>query len=346
MNAGDKVKFLNETGGGVITRFLDPETVLVRIEDGFEVPVKLKELITDTGEKLDSALDDQIKVKGKSPVVKLPEVSIKNSTDENTLAGQKNSGQVYLAFTRESNPFHLKTHMINDTDYHIYYIVGLRKMEQQLYQYSGALEPNTKVILGNYKIAKTDEPAIFAVQYIGFKKGYYFPIEPVNRIIEIDTQQLFDRQYEKENDFFDDAAAVFNITTKEISENLKYSVTSRHKADPEFIQKKEKSSEKKTGTDKHKPPETMEVDLHIHAIVEDESGLTEGEILDIQLRRFEMAMETALRGDIKKIIFIHGVGQGKLKYEISKIINNKYPDLKYQDASFKEYGYGAIMVIL
>lgn len=49
MNIGDKVKFLNETGGGVITKFIDPETVLVRIEDGFEVPVKRKGLIPDMG---------------------------------------------------------------------------------------------------------------------------------------------------------------------------------------------------------------------------------------------------------------------------------------------------------
>jgi dsDNA-specific endonuclease/ATPase MutS2 len=80
--------------------------------------------------------------------------------------------------------------------------------------------------------------------------------------------------------------------------------------------------------------------------VDDESGLTDGEILEIQLRRFEMALETALNGNVRKIVFIHGVGQGKLKYEISKVLNKKYPDLKYQDASFKEYGYGATMVLL
>jgi len=80
--------------------------------------------------------------------------------------------------------------------------------------------------------------------------------------------------------------------------------------------------------------------------VEDTSGLSEGEIFDIQLRRFEMALETALNGGLKKIIFIHGVGQGKLKHEIIRILHNKYPDLKYQDASFKEYGYGATMVML
>jgi dsDNA-specific endonuclease/ATPase MutS2 len=53
-----------------------------------------------------------------------------------------------------------------------------------------------------------------------------------------------------------------------------------------------------------------------------------------------------LNGKVKKVVFIHGVGQGKLKYEITRILHDKYPDLKYQDASFKEYGYGATMILL
>jgi hypothetical protein len=346
MNIGDKVKFLNETGGGIITRFLDPETVIVRIEEGFEVPVKIKGLIPDQGGMSDSIPGEKIKLKDESPVVKPPEISLKDAVPQNDSAEQKNSGQVYMAFTRESNPFQVETHLINDTNYQIYFVIGLRKMGQQIYQYSGLLEPNTKVALGNYRITKTDEPTIFSVQYMGFKKGYYIPFEPVSRIIEIDTQQLVDRQYEKENDFFENAATIFRIGTMGVSGDLRFSKTTLDFPKRELLLEKENSLEKKIITEKPKLPEMMEVDLHIHEIVEDESGLTDGEILDIQLRRFEMALETALRGNIKKIIFIHGVGQGKLKYEISKIINEKYPDLKYQDASFKEYGYGAMMVLL
>jgi hypothetical protein len=48
----------------------------------------------------------------------------------------------------------------------------------------------------------------------------------------------------------------------------------------------------------------------------------------------------------RKIVFIHGVGNGKLKLEIRRSLDRDYPQLKYQDASFQEYGYGATMVIL
>jgi dsDNA-specific endonuclease/ATPase MutS2 len=40
------------------------------------------------------------------------------------------------------------------------------------------------------------------------------------------------------------------------------------------------------------------------------------------------------------------VGQGVLKQEIAKLLKSKFPKYIFQDASFKEYGYGATMVIL
>jgi dsDNA-specific endonuclease/ATPase MutS2 len=40
------------------------------------------------------------------------------------------------------------------------------------------------------------------------------------------------------------------------------------------------------------------------------------------------------------------VGNGVLKQEITKKLKSKYSKFNFQDASFKEYGYGATMVIL
>ena len=74
--------------------------------------------------------------------------------------------------------------------------------------------------------------------------------------------------------------------------------------------------------------------------------MSNGEIVETQLARFETSLETALRGNAQKIVFIHGVGNGKLKYELRKKLDKNYPDIRYQDASFKEYGYGATMVYL
>lgn len=95
------------------------------------------------------------------------------------------------------------------------------------------------------------------------------------------------------------------------------------------------------------PPVGPEVvDLHAEQILPSTAGLTPGEILDAQLARFTVALELAVSNRKKgKMVFIHGVGSGKLKYEMKKLLDRRYPKLSYQDASFREYGYGALLVI-
>ncbi|NJM15457.1 MAG: preprotein translocase subunit YajC [Bacteroidales bacterium] len=46
---GDRVKFLSDTGGGKVAKIVDDNTVLVLIDDGFEIPVKKSEIILDEG---------------------------------------------------------------------------------------------------------------------------------------------------------------------------------------------------------------------------------------------------------------------------------------------------------
>ena len=75
-------------------------------------------------------------------------------------------------------------------------------------------------------------------------------------------------------------------------------------------------------------------------------SLEPAEALEIQKNRFITALEGGIRNGVKKMVFIHGVGDGKLKYEIRRIIDRQYPRLRYQDASFKEYGYGATLVLI
>lgn len=87
------------------------------------------------------------------------------------------------------------------------------------------------------------------------------------------------------------------------------------------------------------------VDLHANEILESTAGMTSGEILNSQISRFNIALSLCLKkGKHGKIVFIHGVGSGKLKYELQKELSRNYPKLNSQDASFKEYGYGAIMI--
>ncbi len=88
-----------------------------------------------------------------------------------------------------------------------------------------------------------------------------------------------------------------------------------------------------------------EVDLHIEELVDSKRGLTNTDIVQIQLAHFERKLEEAIKKKRPKIVFIHGVGQGVLKNEIRSILN-RYSNLEYYDASYQRYGYGATEVKL
>ena len=48
----------------------------------------------------------------------------------------------------------------------------------------------------------------------------------------------------------------------------------------------------------------------------------------------------------QKIVFIHGKGDGVLRKAILQELKYKYKNYESQDASFREYGFGATMVII
>jgi hypothetical protein len=49
---GDKVKFLNDVGGGVVTRFLNKNLVMVENYDGFEIPYPVLQLLNTSDPEL------------------------------------------------------------------------------------------------------------------------------------------------------------------------------------------------------------------------------------------------------------------------------------------------------
>ena len=99
-------------------------------------------------------------------------------------------------------------------------------------------------------------------------------------------------------------------------------------------------------TNQNRRGEFMEVDLHFHELVEDISGLKDRTKLDIQLNHFERMMRIAAEQRIRKVIFIHGVGQGVLRHQIRSRLEMYYPECSVRDANPREYGSGATEVLL
>lgn len=108
----------------------------------------------------------------------------------------------------------------------------------------------------------------------------------------------------------------------------------------------ENSGNGKTQTKKPAKDEIIEVDLHAHALLDSTSGLSNTEIKDYQMKIFRDTMEQYRRDHGRRIVFIHGNGDGVLRKAILTELKYSYKTCRHQDASFQQYGFGATMVTI
>lgn len=100
-----------------------------------------------------------------------------------------------------------------------------------------------------------------------------------------------------------------------------------------------------TKKDKKKKQAALEVDLHIHELVENTKYMSNFEMLNIQLDTAKRQIEFAKQKRIKRVILIHGVGQGVLKSELETLLRRD-EEVNFYDADYKTYGLGATEVYI
>lgn len=91
------------------------------------------------------------------------------------------------------------------------------------------------------------------------------------------------------------------------------------------------------------PP--MEVDLHIEKLVDRSRGLSNFDILNLQMDTAKRQLEFAIRKRIPRIVFIHGIGEGILKSELESLFR-KYDGIRHYEADARKYGAGATEVYI
>lgn len=350
VTVGCKVRFLNDVGGGEVIRFIDKRTALVKTYDGFEMPALISELVVvePAADELLHKKTIQDKETAEANRKKKPKSEVINLTNDKPQVADRAGDEISLdiAFvpTKISNlqQSTFDMYLVNDSSYRVFYVLSNVIDDNHTPISLGILQPDTKVLVKRLTPEDVSKLILMNLQAIYHKNITFKPFQPEYYDIEIDPIKLYKKGNFLPNDFFDANAYIISIAS------TKREVLIRHltdKAIAEAIKQKEKPTLAKEV--KKTEPEIEEVDLHIHELIDDWKDLTPGEILKIQLARFETALEGGLNSPAtKRMVFIHGVGNGKLKYEITKLLNSKYPKLRYQDASFKEYGFGATLVFL
>lgn len=372
LRKGDRVKFLNDTGGGIITEITDSKMARVMTADGFEMPVPVAELILveklsgsgsqqaqdsrypGSGEEHGSVsqvshYDDTRQEDQQATDAGLPDHAYRDpgETGSSGSAGDDEGisrgipeRNLLFALVETEGPGKLDAWLINDSSFTVLYNILIKQDELYSTLKAGIIDADTKIFLTSFSRERINAFVLFRVQAIFFRKGFYNPLPPSQKEFSIDPVELFGTGYIGGNDFFEEDAAIIPV----MSDSREREVKKISQQEITRIISSEKPRDKKK--DKSADPSTEEVDLHIEELVDDHSGLSGREVLDIQMSRFTTALEGAIKGRTKRIVFIHGIGNGKLKYEIRRTLDKKYPRLKYQDASFQEYGYGATMVII
>ena len=317
MNIGDKVRMLHGTEEGIIRRVIDNRMVEVEIEDGFLIPVLKNEIVLIASEEKKD-LKSEIEYFTTDHIETKEEQSI---PDEG----------LFLALQTQNN--FLTVWIINNTPDTILFSV-----HQQLANELRGLSHGT---LNKLSYAKVDEWSLdnllnlpfLIIDIIEFNKHKKQHDPPSTKKIDIKPKVLHRKQ--QNIPLLKSTGILINLTEEVV------------KPDPELIKQafyndKTDLPEKETSG----KPVSKEVDLHIEALVEDNSGLNTDEILQIQLSHFEESLERAVMSGIDQITFIHGVGRGTLRNKIHKFLS-QYPHIKYyQDVNKEKFGYGATKVQL
>lgn len=94
----------------------------------------------------------------------------------------------------------------------------------------------------------------------------------------------------------------------------------------------------------HLPPAKQEVDLHMERLVHDWQHMNNLEILTVQLDEFEKQYDLAVAHHQHSIIFIHGLGSGRLRDELHERLRLKKEVKFFVNQYHPSYGYGATEV--
>ena len=109
------------------------------------------------------------------------------------------------------------------------------------------------------------------------------------------------------------------------------------------IPNKEEKVLKASSSKKAQKDSAREIDLHIENLLPTTKGMTNHEIVQVQLQALYDAFEEARADRCKRLIVIHGVGEGRLREEVLIFLSGQ-DDIEFFDASYQKYGQGATEV--
>lgn len=344
----DIVRFLNQMGGGRITRIVD-NMAYVEDEDGFEQPALLREcVVVESSKPKPTAYDKPIApLPSKEVVVEAPKPVPVVETDEGDVLN------IVLVYEpRELKHLNTTTYdayLVNDSNYYLYFVYMTKSDDaaEWVTRYHDVVEPNIQVHIEEFEHALLTQMDKVAVQYVAFKQDKGFKLKnPALVEHRLDTTKFYKMHCFHDNEYFDTPVIALDIVKNDRparmmvvdSADLERAMKEKRAQDrPQRQQVKKHDKTQKKG-------EIIECDLHITELLDTTAGLSNKDMLEVQLDEFRRVMDENKNNKGAKIVFIHGKGEGVLRKALLDELKRKYPRCEAQDASFREYGFGATLI--
>lgn len=237
MKIGDKVRFISEVGGGVVSGFQGKNIVLVQDEDGFDIPMAINDVVVIGEEDYNKAHLPYGKPEPKKPdnrSVKAimgdqsnivdnqddeeEEVDFSKVTFRAPVEERKggNALSAYLAFVpidiKEITHTRFECYFVNDSNYYIQYSYLAAEGNSWTLRAQGEVEPNTKEYIEEFGRDELNAFGHVAIQLFAYKREKPFVLKPVVDVqFRIDPVKFYKLHTFQENDFFEQPALLHTI---------------------------------------------------------------------------------------------------------------------------------------
>lgn len=359
MKIGDKVRFLNDVGGGVVAGFQDRETALVRDEDGFDVPVLTRECVVIETDNYNLVRKPQSAPVPTEAAGKAGEEEAEPDPADRPLTfrprpQERKGGEalnVALAFVpvnvKELSDTSFEAYLVNDCNYYVRLALLTHEGAACTLRHEILAEPNTKVFLEEFRRDVLGEWEKLTVQLYAFKQDKTFLPQPAMSVsLRPDCTKFYKLHTFMETDFFEEPAYICDIVREGKPVRSVFVSAGELKEALGGATRSERPRREPARKEKAAAKGLTEVDLHASELLETTAGMEPGDILEYQLSVFRKTMDEHLCRKGDKIVFIHGKGDGVLRAALIKELKSRYRQCLWQDASFREYGFGATMVTI
>lgn len=189
---GDKVRFLNSVGGGIVRKFRGNDQVIVEDEDGFEIPVLARECVVVGDNKMVGG--GMPRPAAQAPQVKVVAPVATPEAVQETPEGERLN--IFLAYlpmdAKAMQQTRYEAYFVNESNYYLFYNYMNRQNNSWTSRQQGLVEPNTKIFLEEFGKEDLNDLERICVQFIAFKKNKPYALKnAVSVELRVDTVKFY-----------------------------------------------------------------------------------------------------------------------------------------------------------